>query len=244
MNIEEQHITLFEQYLSNSMDENSLHEFEARLLYDTDFKCQFEQFKSIEQGIKEHYKTELKNKFSEIDKELDKEHIISKPKRNKIIWLSTALAASIIVGFLIIQHFSTQVSLNQLALENWEQDEGLPVKMSNKGKYDDAMNAYKLEEWNLALKELNKITSDTATYYSAVIYFEIKDFKNSLKLFDKIEENSIYYEEAQFRKALNYLSLEKKKEALEILSRIGNNKKSIYRDKTKRIMESLQIMVE
>ncbi len=238
MNIEEKNIALFENYLSHEMDKKSMLEFEAQLIYDSDFKNQFETFKSIETGIKEHYANELKQKFSELDLELDKKLSI-KPKNNKVIWLSTAVAASIILGVFIYHHFSNQLTMPQLAQENWVQDEGLPVKMSSKGKYDDAMNAYKLENWDVALTEFDKIKTDTAIYYSGLIYFEKKEFQISLNVLNEIGKNSIYYDDVQFRKALNYLALEKKKEALDILSIIGKNKESAYREKAKKILELL-----
>ncbi len=238
MHIEEKNIALFENYLSHEMDKKSMLEFEAQLIYDSDFKNQFETFKSIETGIKEHYANELKQKFSELDLELDKKLSI-KPKNNKVIWLSTAVAASIILGVFIYQHFYNQLTMPQLAQENWVQDEGLPVKMSSKGKYDDAMNAYKLENWDVALTELDKIKSDTAIYYAGLIYFEKKEFQISLNVLNEIGENSIYYDEAQFRAALNYLSLENKEEALDILSTISKNKESAYRESAKKILELL-----
>jgi hypothetical protein len=238
MNIEEKNIALFEKYLSHEMEEKTILEFEAKLIYDSDFKNQFESFKSIESGIKEHYSNELKQKFSEIDIELDKKLSI-KPNKNKVIWLSTAVAASFILGVFIYQHFSNHLTMPQLAQENWVQDEGLPVKMSGKGRYDDAMNAYKLEKWNLALTELSKLKSDTATYYISLIYFEKKEYQVSLNILNEIGANSVYYEEAQFRKALSYLALEKKKEAVDILAVIGKNKESQYQEKAKSILESL-----
>jgi tetratricopeptide (TPR) repeat protein len=201
MEIQEKNIALFEAYLSNSMDEHSALDFEAKLIFDSDFKNQFETFKSIESGIKEHYANELKQKFSELDIELDK-NLSVKPKNNKVIWLSTAVAASIILGVFIYQHFSNKISLSQLAQENWIQDEGLPVQMSNKGKYDDAMNAFKLQNWDLALIELNKIKSDTSNYYAGLVYFDKKEYQKSIADFEKIENNSIYFEQARFRIAL------------------------------------------
>ncbi|MBI2259579.1 MAG: hypothetical protein HYU67_11885 [Flavobacteriia bacterium] len=238
MNIEEKNITLFENYLSNEMDVKSMQEFEAQLIYDSDFKNQFESFKSIERGIKEHYKTELKNKFSEIDVELDKKLSI-KPNKNKVIWLSTAVAASIILGVFIYEYFSNQISLPQLAQENWIQDEGIPVKMSNKGKYDNAMNAYKLQKWDLALTELNKIKSDTASYYIALINFENREYQVSIKLLKKIKPNSTYFDEAQFRLALLYLIENKISFAREILQKqIKNN--SIHSHSAKEILEKLK----
>ncbi len=239
MNIEEKNIALFENYLSHEMDKKSMLEFEAQLIYDSDFKNQFESFKSIESGIKEHYANELKQKFSEIDIELDKT-LNTKPKNNKVIWLSSvSVAASIILGVFIYQHFSNQLTMPQLAQENWVQDEGLPVKMSSKGKYDDAMNAYKLEKWDLALSELNKIKSDTATYYAGLIYFDKKEYQASITLLNEIKLNSKYFDDAQFRLALLYLMENKISFARQILQKqVKNN--TINSHSAKEILEKLK----
>ena len=96
--------------------------------------------------------------------------------------------------------------LEVLAKEYWPEEPGLPVKMSSKGKYDDAMNAYKLGEFDKANYLLEKISSDTSNYFQGVIAYKLNDFDASRGFFHQIEKGSLYFNNAQFRLGLILLS--------------------------------------
>lgn len=200
MNISEEHIELFEAYCNGSMAEREVLEFEARLVYDNEFSEEFEFYKQLETGIQQHFRNELKSKFSEIDKKLDKQPLQKNNFRKVIVW-GSSIAAIFLIGIFIYR--SSVTDYNQLAQEYWPYEAGLPVKMSTKGKYDDAMNAFKLENWNEAENLLKQIKSDTADYFLGVISYEKKDYRQASNYFGQIENNSSYYDEAQFRLALS-----------------------------------------
>jgi hypothetical protein len=48
--------------------------------------------------------------------------------------------------------------------------------MSTKGTYDDAMNAYKLGDLEMASSLLKKIPSDTSNYFQGIIAFKLNDY--------------------------------------------------------------------
>ena len=74
--------------------------------------------------------------------------------------------------------------------------------MSSKGNYDDAMNAYKLGEYDIANSLLNKILSDTSYYFQGVIAYEQNDNTKAKAFFNQIDKSSIYHNIAQFRLGL------------------------------------------
>lgn len=199
MRISEENIDLFETYLGHSMTEKEVLDFEARLVYDNEFSEEFEAYKQLETGVQQHFRNELKSKFSEIDEELDKQPLQQNNWRKVIVW-SSSIAAIFLIGIFIYR--SSNPNYNQLAQEYWPYEAGLPVKMSNKGKYDDAMNAFKQENWNEAENLLKQIKSDTADYFLGVISYEKKDYQQAINYFRRIEHNSSYYQEAQFRLSL------------------------------------------
>lgn len=193
------YIDIFERYRNGELSEAELKDFEARLVYDSEFKAAFEEYEQIEAGIKNHFRSELKSKLQDLDQQMD-----APAKKSKVVHLVTwtsSVAAAVIIGFFIFQHFSKPNNV-QLAQQYWPHEEGLPVKMSTKGKYDDAMNAYKLGQFEKAQKLLEPINSDTAFYFLGVISFELEDYSKAEKEFQQIDENSTYYDEAQFRLAL------------------------------------------
>ena len=204
MMVDNGHIEIFERYRNGDLSEGELREFEARLMYDSEFKESFEQFETIETGIRTHFRNELKSKLQEVDKAMDN----PKEKKNnakRILFWSASVAASLLIGVLLLQHFSWSKHV-ELAQQYWPSEPGLPVKMSTKGKYDDAMNAYKLGEYDKANSLLKKISSDTSYYFQGVIAYEQNDNTKAKGFFNQIGNSSIYYNTAQFRLGLISLS--------------------------------------
>lgn len=198
------HIELFERYRNGDLSEGELREFEARLAYDSEFSESLEQYEAIETGIRTHFRNELKTKLQEVDKAMDNPKEKMNTAKRFVIW-STSVAASILIGVLLFQHFSSNKHV-ELAQQYWPAEPGLPVKMSSKGKYDDAMNAYKLGQFDKANSLLNKISSDTSYYFQGVIAFEQKDNAKAKGFFTQIDKNSIHHNTAQFRLGLISLS--------------------------------------
>ena len=204
MRISEENIDLFEAYLSDSLSEKEVLEFEARLAYDTDFREQFENYNKIETAVKQHYRNQIKSKFNELDEKLDNRTI---NKTQSLKWWVISGAAAIIIMLISIVYLNQcNASFEEdnltLAKEYWPYDEGLPVKMSTKGKYDDAMNAFKLENWEQAERLLLKIDSDTSDYFLGIINYQQKEYRQSKSYFMNVSNESIYFYEAQFRLAL------------------------------------------
>lgn len=196
---EEGNVVLFERYQNGDLSDSARMEFEARLSYDAEFNQAFQEYQSVEDGIKTHFRNELKLKLQEVDKKMD-----VAPKKSSTIRLlmwSSSVAAAIAIGVFIFQHYSISGN-EQLVAEYWPYEEGLPVKMSEKGKYDDAMNAFKLEQYDKAYTLLEPMNSDTSDYFLGVIAYNKQNIKRASVYFSKVDEQSIYYHEAQFRLAL------------------------------------------
>ncbi len=197
-------IDLFERYRNGDLNDIEMREFDARLAYDAEFKERFEYYQQIELGIETHFRSDLKSKLIELDQTLD----LQKPKNNKsrvFLVLTSSIAACLLVGFLLFNLLSSNKNTD-LAKQYWPEEPGLPVKMSTKGKYDDAMNAYKLDDFSKAAQLLENIQSDTSNYFRGVIAYKTDDFKEAKRCFIQIEKNSVYFHKAQFRLGLILLS--------------------------------------
>ncbi len=240
MNIPEQHIGLFDAYFNNTLSEKEVKEFDARLVYESEFKEQFETYKQVVKGIKPHFRNELKNKLKQLDEALDKKtKVVPITKNNKLKQLYLAIgsvAAILIIG--IVLHFSTQNSTSNLVAQYWPTEEGLPVKMSTKGKFDAAMNAFKQAQWQKAEMLLEQIDSDTSDYFIGVINFEQKEYKNAVVSFESVPENSTWHQETEFRLALVYLQMGEFEEAKAILQTIKNSH-STYQKQAAKIYQNL-----
>lgn len=239
MNISEEHIDLFDSYLSGSLSEKEIMEFDARLAYDADFREQFESYKRIEIGIKQHHRNQMKSKFAEVDEQLDGKSI-RKTRHLKWWVISGAAAVAIIIGTIYLNQCNSSIHKNTtLVAEYWPHEEGLPVKMSSKGRYDDAMNAFKQEQWKKAEGLLLKIDSDTASYFLGIVSYEEKDYEQALGYFKEVDAVSAYFDEAQFRLALISILTDDVDQAKVLLERLID-KDTDYSKKAKELLSELE----
>ncbi len=232
---EEEHIDLFERYRNNELSDTELRDFEARLAYDSEFKAEFEAYENVENGIRTHFRAELKSKLQKVDKEMD-----ATPKKKSIVSLlawTSSIAAAIVFGVFIFQHFS-QPSYEQLARNYWPYEEGLPVKMSNSSKYDEAMNAYKLKDWSKAENLLSAIESDTASYFLGEIAYQNNQQQIAISYFTGIEKSSVYYQKAQFKLALLFMTSGNTPKSKEILGSLINEN-SEFSDDAQEILKKI-----
>lgn len=199
MDPENENIDLFEAYLSGSASEKERSDFEGQLISDAGLKKNFEEYKSLRAGLKKYYRDQIKSRFTAIDQQLDEQK-----KKGKIYsykwWLTSGIAAILILGLFLFRDNSS--SSVDFVAKYWPYESGLPVQMSEKRKYDNAMNAFKLEEWEKAEALLKPIDSDTAHYYLGVVNYELKEYSKSMAYFEKLDANSSFYDETQFRMAL------------------------------------------
>lgn len=230
------HIEIFERYRKGELSEAEQRDFEARLVYDAEFKAAFEEYEQIEVGIKNHFRSELKSKLQDLDQQMDAP--VRKSNLVKLVTWTSSVAAAVIIGFFISQHYSEPNNV-QLAQQYWPYEEGLPVKMSTKGKYDDAMNAYKLGQFEKAQKLLEPIDSDTAIYFLGVISFEQSDFNQAVEYFRAVDQNSSYFQIARFRAAICYLANNKLASATSIL-KIQVAEKTRFADVSEEILRKIR----
>ena len=239
MNISEKHIDIIEAYLQNTLSEKEVLEFDARLVYDSEFAKSFSDYQQVEKGINQHFRNKLKQNFQKIDEELDCKPLLSKVKpvrkKNKLVIMFSIAAAAVLILFVL--NLSSSNPYEELVAQNWPQEEGLPVKMSNKGKYDDAMNAYKLKEWDKAEKLLIEFDSDTANYYLGVVNYHQQELENAVDYFEKVAEISVFIEESEYRMALILLIEESEKGKKKLLEISKSN--SIFSEQAKMILKKL-----
>ncbi len=218
----DEHIELFENYIGGEMTAKEVLDFEARLAYDSTFREVFNRYQAIEIAIKTHFRDELKSKFEDVDREMDQAHF-GKLRSNKRRMYYTTVAAVMAVAVFVFIRFQQLSGSEELVAQYWPDEPGLPVKMSAKGKYDDAMNAFKLKEYKTAEKILSHIPTDTANYFLGVVAYKQSDFRKSANYFKRVDLSSAYYYEAQFRLALVYLLTENVKESHLILKKQIND---------------------
>lgn len=223
MEVNERNIEVFDAYLRGGMTAQEAADFKNRLAQNPDFSVEFEAYKQLVSGMNEHFRSELKQELKAVDAEMDLETSKEEPSgRSTLIWLSAGVAASLLIGLFAYSFFGPSDSV-KLAEQYWPVEEGLPVKMSTKSPYDEAMNAFKLEQWPEAERHLNALPeSDTTAYFLGNVYFKQAQFNEAASAFQSVSAAAHWHAEAQFRLALTYLAQEQTAEAKTLLQKIAD----------------------
>jgi TolA-binding protein len=236
---DEANIALFEKYRNNELNETDLNSFESRIANDKLFNEEFEDYKSVEEGVKNHFRNELKRELKSIDEKLDSKPNETRPLAvKKIVMWTASIAAILIISLLVVKNY-TSTNYRELAFNSWQKEPGLPVKMSSKAELDEAMNAYKLEDYLLAESLFIQFDSDTANFYLANTQYELEKYPEALITLGQIKENSIYYHDAQFKKALILLILDKIDDARVILEKISQQEDNLYFQKALSLLNNI-----
>ncbi len=241
MNGEKEHIELFEKYRNGDLSRSEIKDFEARLAYDWDFKKSFDEYLLVEEEIKLHFRQEMKAKLDALDLSLN-HHTTKTFNFNGIkskYWVISAVAALLVIAFLCYQHFFSSPNYKELVTAHWPYEEGLPVKMGNENKYDDAMNAFKLQRWEEAERLFDNYNSDTSIYFRGEIAYQRNLLDEAFNLFSDIQKNSSYHDEAQYRMALVLLAQGKVNEAKAKLTLVSKQSVS-YKSEAKQLLKDLK----
>ena len=236
--IPENYIALFQTYTSGEINEKDRLAFEARLSYDLEFREYFKKYQSLEGSIRKHFHREsLKNKLKDVDRSLDQNKLNTPSKSDQIRKISIGLAAGISLLFGI--YYITQNS-QKPNYELWPYEDGLPVQMGNSNSYHSAMNAFKLEEWIEAIERFSAFNSDTARYFTALSYYELGNYDESVSLLLKIPDASVFYEDASIRLALLNLFSGNTGKAIESLDEIMTDKTHKHYVLAERILKEIK----
>lgn len=222
MGVRDEHIEIFDAYMRGGMSTEEVRDFENRLLSDPDWAAAFQEYRQLAAGVRNHFSDELKLELKAIDREMDREMASTAGTRfRKLAWVSGGIAATLLLALFAYAIFGT-ADHAKLANQYWPVEEGLPVKMSAKNKYDAAMNAFKFEDWQVAEQQLNALPeSDTTAYFLGNVYFKQARFDKAATQFKPILEPSPWHGEAQFRLALALLAQEKTAESQALLQNIA-----------------------
>ena len=237
MQKDEGNIELFERYHNGALTESELENFENRIAKDGQFQIEFESYKAILKGISNHFRAEFKMELKKMDDGLDLKTKKSPLLKKIVIW-SVSSAAILIISLMVLQGDSL-TSSQELAFVSWEKEPGLPVKMSSKADLDEAMNAYKLEDFLLADSLFSAFDSDTSNFYLANTQYELEKYPEALISLSLIKEGSVYYHKAQYKEVLIFLIQDKVGGAKELLESIVNKGDSPYSQEALNLLDKL-----
>jgi len=182
--------------------------FEANLIINPELSQAYEEFKKTVVIIKTQHIQNLKNNFQLLDSELDKELLkpdkpFARFTKYTFIVLPIGLLAVVLFFYVIQRKVDKPISAYYV------REIGLPVVMGvGDTKFDNAMSAYKLNDFTGSEKILTNIFAkkpiDTVAYFIGVDEFELGKYSSAINYFLKVNNRSVFYDKSQYRLGLSY----------------------------------------
>jgi tetratricopeptide (TPR) repeat protein len=207
---------LFDKYLTKELTKTELHSFEERLQLDSDFKQEFEIYKSLETSLNSKFNTEdelaLRKTLSNLGSEFIHEEKATKKKGTLISFINykqfmVAASIALLVGFFLFNNGEPVYSdyANHNALELVVRSENNEVVI----KAQEAFNAKNYEEALTYLTKLSNSNNLEIKLYKGICYLELNSFADADIIFDEISSgNSAFKNTAFWYKALSMLKQE------------------------------------
>jgi len=241
--MEQNILSIFEDYLFGKQTQEEKAAFEERLKSDDSLKSEFDEFLSIVEGIHIQEKDRLKKRFAEIRNIQD-----DKAKNLRRLRIIASVAAVVIVllvpTFIIYQNLSRPTRLyNKYYIE----DSGIPVFMGINTNEDfaSAMTEYKDRNYELAYSKFDKVShnneNDTLQFYMGLCLLNLNKNAEALESFGSINKiNSPYYYAAKYYMALTLIRFKDFKNASIYLIETSKCNNCIYKENALRLIEELK----
>lgn len=235
MNFNTEHITLFDQYLSNELDAEARANFEARLEQEPEFKVSFEKYREFEQTIRDAETAEIYDRVRSWESKSGQSSGGKSPRK---LWIAVAAAAAVVAVLFTIDWGGP--SNGELVAQYFEPYGNVSTVRGKKETIDKGLMYYEKGEYQKALLHFENYPEDTlAIFYSGEAYLALDEYQKAVEAFDAIiAMDNLFSEVAMFHKALALVGLKEEKKAIAILEKIPESSK--YNDQARSLVEALR----
>lgn len=252
--MEERDIQLIEKYLAHDLTTAEVAEVERRLISDMEFRKIFDEYKLAAEALRLAHRDELKSRFRERDKILDKKtNVNSTPNTRLLWWLGAIVFSLLLLWFFITKQGPSETVINQtedtlqvneqkvdnpdtLRIEknndqpradgnNRKQTKSIRDKASGKELYAANFEPYPGDD----LENITRGSKDPINAYERFqLNYVEKEYESSLEAFNDMSASMQENDNLLFLKANALLALKRYSEAITILERVSKSNKSGY----------------
>lgn len=217
-----QDLEMIDRFLLREMSEEELINFQNRLVADDAFNTSYLDMKALFGQINESSLKERMEVYHQKLTLLPQRRIVNFPS---LRWLAVAAVLLIAFGFWWLNFANPE---SRLYAGYYKQDPGLISAMSATDHYDfeKAMVEYKTGDYDAAIQTwqqqlVTQPANDTLNYFIAMAWLGKKDVVRSIPYLQLVtsQENSYFYNDAQWFLGLAYLKAGKKEQAIKYISK-------------------------
>ena len=231
--ISQEEFERIEAYLTQTLSDEDLSEFEKRLENEDGFAEKVQDIKTVLSGLETQA---LKEQLDAFHKDLttDNNDVVAPSKVKPLNWKRIAVAAALIIAAGSFWLLSGNPN-EKLYTKYFSPDPGLPTAMGSDANYEfyEAMVNYKQGDYNVAISKWKKQLTehpknDTLNYFIGVAYLANKQVQTAIPFLNTASKNASFplIDDTYYYLGLAYLktgSLEKSKQNLE-KSNVENSK--------------------
>ncbi len=235
MNFNAENISLFDAFLNKELSETERLNFEERLESDPGFNAAFEEFKQLENEIRDTEVISFQNKLKEWDQAIEKNNSTSRLKL-----FSIAAGLAIIFGISAMYFFSKS-SENQILADHFIPYENIITTRSDvENNISKGLTYYDSNNYTKAIKVFESFPNDPiALLYLGESQMSLMRYENAIITFKKLSsEETIFNDISMFHLALAYIGTKENDLAINTLKRIQSS--SDYYEEAKRVLRDLQ----
>lgn len=206
--IPKEQIELFDNYMNGNLSDDVALAFESKLKTDSELKKEFDLYRLIIAGIVEQGANGLKEKL----KVREEFHRRSRTNIKMYYKIAAAILLLLAAAFLILK-WSYSPDPQSLYLAYYEPYPNIvdPLDRTSNSEVFSAYQLYELGKYNETIEKLSaipgKIITPPSLFYLGQAYMATSEWEKALDCFQKIEDESSYYQTAQWHIALIFLKL-------------------------------------
>lgn len=201
-------IELFDNYMNGNLSDDEISVFKDRLNSDSKLKKEFDEYRLIIAGIVEQGANELKEKL----KVREEFHQRSHTNIKMYYKIAAAILLLLAASFLILK-WSYSPDPQSLYLAYYEPYPNIvdPLDRTGNSEAFSAYQLYELGKYNESIEKLSAIPDNiikpSSLFYLGQAYMANSELEKALDCLQKIEDDSNYYQIAQWHIALIFLKL-------------------------------------
>ena len=226
---------LFEKidaYLNGKLEGNDLKSFQDALKGDKALQLEVEKYKLVQAALKDEEEIAFRKQLQSIDAELKNDDASKKFAFNisRINWKVVAVFV-VLIGITSLLYFqSRNQEKRNLFASYYEpypmEDRTRGDEMSSHVSFDKLALNYKNEDYDdvITILENNTetATNDRLKLYLGNGYLNVNKENKAIEVFQLIDKESTFYDDAQWFLALSYVKMNKKNKAIPILKKLSS----------------------
>ena len=223
-----------EKYRKGELSEKEVHQFESRLLKDSELS----EFLELTSGLKTAFESKM---ALELKEELKNSSIKSDENKRmgSIFWVSVAATITLILSACIFLFFQNEKTTEEVFLAYYEPyPNAVAPVLRGEEKSNIKFDLYESEKYEEALIYFKEKEDDVSRFYTAQCFIATNKPQAALEILLNFNEGSEFHEASLWYTGLSWLMIGERNKAKQVFENLSSST-TIYGKKANQLLEAL-----